>query len=257
MSRINPIDAREVGFEVRAALDELHLKFAEVPSFIRILAKSPAAIRAYLHAEGALANGRLNPQQREKIALAMSEMNNSPFCLAAHATTGKDAGLSSEEMQMARKAASNDAKTDAMLRFVKAVLLQHGEIRDEDLEAVRRARISDSEVIEVVANIGLNSFANYLSGISRSEAPVPLLLPGTPVGSAINTAGSGETLIAESGRDGCPYGGGIRKRRPAPGSAAPAGWRRSRAREVIRELNGQATRSDCAAGFERNQGANL
>jgi len=85
--------------------------------------------------------------------------------------------LSEEEIGFARKAAANDRKAEAMLRFTQAVVLQRGRIRDTELRAVRSAGISEAELIEVMANIALNVFTNYLNIVSKTEVDFPLLHP--------------------------------------------------------------------------------
>jgi uncharacterized peroxidase-related enzyme len=137
------------------------------------MAQSPAATMAYALAEGALAQGQLSGRQREQIALAVAEINGSKYCLLAHSATGRNAGLTAEEIQSARRAAAPDAKADRMLRFTQSMVLQRGEISDEDLGALRKAGFSDAEIIEIVANIALNIFTNYLNILSKTELDLP------------------------------------------------------------------------------------
>jgi uncharacterized peroxidase-related enzyme len=173
MNRLNPIESRQIGPEARATLDKLHVGSAEAPNFLRVVAKSLAAMRAYAGMEHALARGQLTARQRKQIALAVAEINGSNYCLIAHSKTAKDAALSDEDIRLARRASASDAKSDAMLRFTQAVVLQRGEIRDEELMLVRQAGFSESEIIEIIANIALNIFTNYLNIISKTETDFP------------------------------------------------------------------------------------
>jgi hypothetical protein len=59
------------------------------------------------------------------------------------------------------------------LRFTQAVVLQRGNVRDEALQAVRQAGFSDADIIEIVANIALNIFTNYLNLVSNPELDFP------------------------------------------------------------------------------------
>jgi len=149
----------------------------EAPNFLKILAQSPAASRAYQRAERALAQGRLSKGNREQIALAVAEINGSEPCQQAHSEMGRLAGLSGEEIESARRAAAADARADQMLRFTQSVVLQRGEISDADLGALRRAGFSDGEVVEIIGNIALNVFTNYLNILSKTEACFPAAPP--------------------------------------------------------------------------------
>ena len=67
-----------------------------------------------------------------------------------------------------------------MLRFTQSMVLQRGEISDDDLGALRKAGFSDAEVIEIVANIALNVFTNYLNILSKTEVDFPALTDSQP-----------------------------------------------------------------------------
>jgi uncharacterized peroxidase-related enzyme len=175
MLHLNPVEPHQVSKELQAMLERVCPGFEGIPNFLRILSKSPAAALAYMLAEGALAEGRLSRRQREQIALAVAEINGSRYCLLAHSAAGKNAGLTGEEIESARRAAAPEAKADRMLRFTQSMVLQRGEISDDDLCALRKAGFSDAEVIEIVANIALNVFTNYLNILSKTEVDFPAI----------------------------------------------------------------------------------
>jgi alkylhydroperoxidase family enzyme len=65
-----------------------------------------------------------------------------------------------------------------MLRFTQSVVLQRGDVSDEDLGALRKAGFSEGEMIEIVANIALNIFANYLNILARTGPDCPAVDSG-------------------------------------------------------------------------------
>ena len=173
MLRPNPMEPNPFSQELQQMLARGRTGGEEVTNFVKVLAKSRAAAMAYALASGSLAEGRLTEREREQIALAVAEINGSEYCLLAHSLAGGNAGLSGEEIQSARRAAASDAKSAQMLRFTQSVVLQRGEISDEDLGALRKAGFSEAEMIEIVANIALNIFANYLNILARTGPDSP------------------------------------------------------------------------------------
>jgi uncharacterized peroxidase-related enzyme len=173
MWRFTPIEVGPALQELQAISSKLHLGVSGVPRFLKLLAKSPAAMNAFVQAESALAVGQLASPQREAIALAVAEINGCNYCLSAHEGAARQAGLSDEEIWLARKASANNPKLEAMLRFVQAVVLQRGEVNDEDFSAMRKAGFSDSEIIEVLANVAVNIFANYFNIIAQTDLDRP------------------------------------------------------------------------------------
>ena len=178
MSRLPPIQANGATSELKRSLKNSRLKLDEAPRFLQVMANSPASLRAYLRADAALVRGQLTPRQRQQVALAVAEINGSSYSLSAHYDTGKSLGLTHQEMQLARNAAAADPKADTMLRFTRSVVLQRGDISDDDFQALGKAGFNEAQIIEIIANIALNIFSNYFSSVARTEVDFPLLQPG-------------------------------------------------------------------------------
>src|SRR6266581_1325183 len=132
MSRFTPIQTNGATSKLKRSLKKSHLKLDEAPRFLQVLANSPASLRAYIRAEAALVRGQLTPRQREQVALAAA-----------------------------------DTKAETRLRFTQAVVLQRGEISDDDFQALRKAGFADGQIIEIVANIALNIFCNYFNSVAK------------------------------------------------------------------------------------------
>ncbi len=169
-----PLDASQIKKGLPRLLERGDMEVEEIPNFLKILAKAPAAALVYMRVDGTLAAGQLTERLREQIALAVAEINGSNYCLQAHSVIGRNAGLSENEIQLARHAGATDPKTNQILHFTQAVVLQRGDVGDEDLRALRASGISDAEILEILANIALNIFTNYLNILSRTEVDFPV-----------------------------------------------------------------------------------
>jgi uncharacterized peroxidase-related enzyme len=169
-TRISPANNTE---QTRRLLDSVQQSLGVTPNMMRTMAHSPAALEGYLALTKALSRGALTPGFREQIALAVAQENQCNYCLSAHSTLGKGAGLKEEEILAARRGQSANAKQDAGLRFVEQVARQHGQISDEALRLVRQAGHSDAEIAEMVAHIALNVFTNYFNLVAGTEIDFP------------------------------------------------------------------------------------
>ncbi len=172
MTRLNPVEPHRLTSEVRASLSKIHSGPEAIPNFLRLLAKSLAATRAFAGMEYSLARGELTSRERQQIALAVAEINGCNYSLISHTRTAREAALTEEDIRLARMAASEDPRENAMLRFVQSVVLQRGDISEKDLSLIRQAGFSGSETIEIVANIAENIFKNYVNIISNTEADI-------------------------------------------------------------------------------------
>jgi uncharacterized peroxidase-related enzyme len=155
-------------------LEGVRKQLGSVPNLFRLVANSPAALEGYLGMMGALAKGALPAATRERIALAVAEVNACGYCLAAHTYLGKNlAKLDDAEIAANRAGKSNDAKADAAVRFAVLVTRSRGHVDAGALDAVRAAGWSDAQVVEIVQHVALNTWTNYLNEVAGTEVDFP------------------------------------------------------------------------------------
>ncbi|HEY0876855.1 MAG TPA: hypothetical protein VGE10_00230 [Zeimonas sp.] len=108
------------------------------------------------------------------------------YCVSAHTTIGRHAGLSNDEMQLNRRGTSSDAKAAAAVAFARALNDNLGEVTTEEFEAARSAGLTDGELVETIALVALNVFTNVLGKATRVEIDFPKveLLDARPVAAA-------------------------------------------------------------------------
>jgi uncharacterized peroxidase-related enzyme len=173
MSRIPLTRPSDATGELKSTFEAVHGKFGAVPNGIRALGVSPATLRGYLGFADALGSGTLARAERERIAVLTAQVNECGYCLSAHTLGGRAAGLSDEELLASRLGSAADPRAAALLAFAVAVLEHRGDVPDGELAEARAAGLSDAELIEVVAEVSLNTFTNYANRLVRPEHDFP------------------------------------------------------------------------------------
>lgn len=173
MQRINALDPATASPEIAAVFAALKSEFGSVPNLFKTMAVEPSVLTAYLAFSDATEKGPLPNKVREQIALATAGSNGCDYCASAHHALGKMAGLSQDDITLALEGRADDAKVDAALTFAKSVLADRGHVPDSSLEAVRKAGWSDREILDIVANVVLNIFTNYLNNVAGTEIDFP------------------------------------------------------------------------------------
>ena len=171
-NRIQPVDPDRATGAISQLFAEIRAKFALVPNLFRVLANAPAALEG-LMALSALARGALDEKTREQLALAIAESNLCAYCLSGHTAMAAKIGLSRVEIADATRASAADARTDAILKLARSIVVQRGELSDADLGRARAGGLSDGEIVETVANVALNIFENYMSHVARIPIDFP------------------------------------------------------------------------------------
>ena len=173
MKRITPINPQVAQGRAKELLEAVKARLGIVPNMTLSMAVSPPVLEAYLGFIGALGHGVLPASVREQLALDVGEVNQCDYCVSAHSTLGKHAGLTEQDILGSRCGTSADPKEDVLLRFARAVLEKKGAVEDADVAAVREAGYGDAEIAEVVAHVGLNTFTNYFNHVAGTTLDFP------------------------------------------------------------------------------------
>lgn len=159
----------------KPTLDAVHKQLGAVPNLFRLIANSPAALNGFASFQGALAR-TLDARTRERIALAVAQVNGCDYCLSAHTYLGLHlAKISPEEIALNRKGTSGDAKANAAVSFAAKVARERGHVGEADIAAVRERGFTDAEVVEIIALVAENSFTNYLNEAAKTEIDFPVV----------------------------------------------------------------------------------
>ncbi|MFO1387142.1 MAG: carboxymuconolactone decarboxylase family protein [Chitinivorax sp.] len=173
MSRINVVNHATANAEQKDLLDAIQAQLGMVPNFLKVFANSPVALRAFLGLHGVANDGSLDPQTRERIALALAQQNTCEYCLSAHTAIGAKAGLNRAEIQANREGSSQDAKAAVAVKLAKSLAEHKGEISTAEILEARNAGYSDADIVEIITHVGMNILTNILGKASRVEIDFP------------------------------------------------------------------------------------
>jgi uncharacterized peroxidase-related enzyme len=177
MTRISlPASINAAPEAAQPLLEGVNKMLGSVPNLFRLTANSPAALEGYLGLNGALSKGALDPQTRERIALAVAQLNGCDYCLSAHTYLGKNiAKLDDAEIAANRNGTSSDQKADAAVRFAVALVKNRGQVSEGDVSAAKLAGYSEAELVEIVAHVALNTLTNYINEAFATPIDFPVV----------------------------------------------------------------------------------
>lgn len=175
MSRLTIPAHDEAPDASRPMLKAVHAQLGVVPNLFRVIGNSPVALKAFLALSGGMQKS-LDVKTRERIAIAVAQVNGCDYCLSAHSYLGAHlAKLSAEEMALNRKGGSSDPKADRAVRFAAKVANLRGHVSDADLPAVKLAGYTDAQIVEIVGMVAENSFTNYLNSVAKTDIDFPIV----------------------------------------------------------------------------------
>jgi len=175
MTRIAPVISSTADAKVATTLTQLKTSFGMLPNLFATLAHAPVALDGLLSLSKTLSRGRLTARQREILALAVGQENECRYCLSAHTASAKAAGVSEAEVLKARGGDGEDPFEQALASLAKKIVRERGHVSDHDLENARRAGIDDGLLMEIVAQVALNTFTNYANELAGTEIDFPVV----------------------------------------------------------------------------------
>jgi len=133
------------------------------------LAESPVALNAYLHInEQLMKHSSLTPAQVQTALLAISEVNQCEFCIAAHSWVGSKMLANPQTVKAIREGGDiEDTQDRAMVQLIRAVVRDRGFVADEIVEQFLNVGFSKENLFDLlVCNMlkALSNYANHLTG---------------------------------------------------------------------------------------------
>ncbi len=175
MSTFNVPTREEVSSNNQAIFDHLEKAVGFVPNLFATYAYSENALKNYLDFSNAKTS--LRAKEKEVVNLAVSQVNNCEYCLAAHTAIGKMNGFTDSQILELRSGhASFDTKLDALARLAKNITENRGNTDAEVLENFFDAGWTKENLIDTISLVGDKTISNYLNNTTR----IPVDFPAAP-----------------------------------------------------------------------------
>ena len=135
---------------------------------VRTMAGSPSVLGGYLDLSRAMKRSRLDRAISERISLAVQSRLGCELCLAAHTDGARRAGVSDDEIELAKRGTSSIPSVAAIVAFARRVHAEPASVTVEDVEELRRIGYRDRDILDVVGLVALNVLTgsfNLLAGL--------------------------------------------------------------------------------------------
>ncbi|WP_417356006.1 carboxymuconolactone decarboxylase family protein [Gallaecimonas pentaromativorans] len=127
-----------------------------------------------LAADNVLAKGNLSNKDQEAIKVLVSELTCCDYCLAAQLMIGKSVGHKAETLKALRAGQSTgDAKLDALAHFVRQLQQNAGTLAQAEVDAIRAAGYSDTQLVDICLGIAVITFTNLFNRINDTVLDFP------------------------------------------------------------------------------------
>jgi uncharacterized peroxidase-related enzyme len=175
MSRFSSVSPEAATGATAEVFAKIKKAVGKVPNgYLTIGSHTPAGLTAILAADAAVVSGSLSKADIEAIKLAVSETGGCDYCVAAHTAVGKMVGLKPEEMKQIRAGeATGAAQRDTLVRFVRHVIGSSGTVDAAEVETIRAAGYSETQIIEALLAVSVITFSNLVNRVNATTLDFP------------------------------------------------------------------------------------
>ncbi|KNH05140.1 Macrophage infectivity potentiator-related protein [Candidatus Burkholderia brachyanthoides] len=178
MSRLSQLSINEATGTTADLFAAIKRAAGKVPNaYAAIGTHSPAVLGAAIAGDALLAKSSLEKADLEAIKLAVSELAGCDYFAAAHTAVGKMVGLTQAQTQQIRAGeATGNAKRDALVHFVRTLAGTRGTLDEKELDVVRAAGYTDTQIIEALFAMSVINFTNLFNRVNDTTIDFPALV---------------------------------------------------------------------------------
>ena len=151
-------------------LETAQQNYGFVPNLLGTMAETPAILEAYMSLSGIFGKTELSETERQVILMTNNRLNGCTYCMAAHTTISKGAGVPQDVIDALRNGTPiADPKLEALRQFAITINETRGWPSDADTAAFLDAGYTKQTVLEVVLGTALKVLSNYTNHIAETD----------------------------------------------------------------------------------------
>ena len=144
-----------------------------VPNLYATIGYSGDTLEQFLTFSGGAGSGTFNNKEIEAIKLAVSQVNNCEYCLAAHTAIGKMNGFTEEQTIELRKGTIDNPKLRALTQLAADIAQNRGHANQALVDQFFGAGFDEKGLIDLVAVVIAVTFTNYVHGTTKVPVDFP------------------------------------------------------------------------------------
>lgn len=160
----------------RKLLFALQQSMGFVPNVYAFMTRSETALKRFLDFMDVPTV--FDEVETEAIHLVTSQVNQNPYCLAAHTAMAKKAGLTEEQIEAIRKGnVTWDEKLCTLVDFTCQLVANRGKLTPEMIDRFYQAGYTDACLVDLIMLVGMTTITNYINNATW----IPVDFPEAPV----------------------------------------------------------------------------
>lgn len=163
----------QVDTKSQKIFDTLKKNIGMIPNIYAVTGYSPESLELHMETTNRAGKGSFSNKELEAIKLAVSQVNDCEYCLAAHTAIAKMNGFNDEDAISFRNLTSTNSKLQVLTALAADIVSSKGNPTQENLNNFFNLGYAEKELIDIVSVIVDITFTNYIYGITKVPIDFP------------------------------------------------------------------------------------
>ena len=173
MANIQVPTRDQVDTKAQGIFENLKKQLGTVPNLYATIGYSSDALESFLGFSGSAGKGTFSNKEVEAIKLAVSQVNECQYCLAAHTALAKMNGFDEAQTLELRAATINDARLGAITQLAREVAGNQGKASTRAIDNFLAQGFDEKGLIDLIAVVIAVTFTNYVHGVTKVPVDFP------------------------------------------------------------------------------------
>jgi len=146
----------------KALLEGAKKAYGFIPNLYAGQAEAPTLLEGYLSLAKTFDKTALSPTERQIILIANNRLNGCNYCVSAHTTIARGAGVPDDVLEALRNGSKiADPKLEALHQFAVRINESRGWVEQDDLDALFAVGYTKQTALEVIVGTALKVMSTY------------------------------------------------------------------------------------------------
>jgi uncharacterized peroxidase-related enzyme len=172
MAAVNPVPKEKADPQLSEIYEKMTKKYGKMPGFFAKMAHRPSVLKNFLSMYAAIVNeGTVEAKYKELAYLKTALINGCLYCHRAHSASGKQSGLSKEQIDSLSFYKNSDAfdeKEKAVILYAERVTKGASAMREGSLEELKK-HFNEEQIVELTLTVCVANFTNRFNDALQIE----------------------------------------------------------------------------------------
>ncbi len=154
--------------DTRPLFENSQKAFGRIPNLHAVMGTSPSLLEAYQRVHSLFMKTSLSADEQTVVWQTINVEHECHYCVPAHTVVAQMMGVSDDISDALRDNTPLPEKLEALRTFTRKMLIQRGQVSEEDINAFLNAGYTPQNILEVILGLSQKVMSNYVNHVAKT-----------------------------------------------------------------------------------------